>query len=282
MPKSTFYNLKKEKREKIEEALKKEFSENIFEKASVSNIIEKAGIPRGSFYQYFEDKEDASKYIIKKFLDNVKKEIKTLLTKNDGDIFDTTLDLYCFLVDRNYNETEVKLFQNIINKLRFNEESSLFAVERDKGLESIIGNIYQSFDGQDIYKSIEEKGANFLYLIVKNHVFTDGNKRIAATLFIYFLNFYGILYKNERQVIDNNTLAALTLLIAESNPKEKDVIIDLVMNFLNNEWLKVILATLLVLRSIEYKKSRENSSFILTVITAVFLYVVVIYNVFIA
>ena len=124
---------------------------------------------------------------------------------------------------------------NIINKLRFNEESTLFAVERDKGLESIIGNIYQSFDGQDIYKSIEEKGANFLYLIVKNHVFADGNKRIAATLFIYFLNFYGILYKNERQVIDNNTLAALTLLIAESNPKEKDVIIDLVMNFLNNE-----------------------------------------------
>ena len=171
---------------------------------------------------------------------------------------------------------------NIINKLRFNEESTLFAVERDKGLESIIGNIYQSFDGQDIYKSIEEKGANFLYLIVKNHVFADGNKRIAATLFIYFLNFYGILYKNERQVIDNNTLAALTLLIAESNPKEKDVIIDLVMNFLNNEWLKVIFATLLVLRSIEYKKSRENSSFILTVITAVFLYVVVIYNVFIA
>lgn len=121
----------------------------------------------------------------------------------------------------------------IINKLRFNEESSLFAVERDKGLESIIGNIYQSFGGQDIYKSVEEKGANFLYLIVKNHVFADGNKRIAATLFIYFLNFYGILYKNGKQVIDNNTLAALTLLIAESNPKEKDVIIDLVMNFLN-------------------------------------------------
>ena len=84
-------------------------------------------------------------------------------------------------------------------------------------------------------KSIEEKGANFLYLIVKNHVFADGYKRIAATLFIYFLNFYGILYKNGKQVIDNNTLMALTLLIAESNPKEKEVIIDLVMNFLNNE-----------------------------------------------
>ena len=122
----------------------------------------------------------------------------------------------------------------IIEKLRFNQESSLFAVERDKGLESIIGNIYQSFGGQDIYKSIEEKGANFLYLIVKNHVFADGNKRIAATLFIYFLNFYGILYKDGKQTIDNNTLAALTLLIAESNPKEKEVIIDLVMNFLND------------------------------------------------
>ena len=75
--------------------------------------------------------------------------------------------------------------------------------------------------------------------IVKNHVFADGNKRIAATLFIYFLNFYGILYKNNKQVIDNNTLTALTLLIAESNPKEKDVIIDLVMNFLNNDWKTV-------------------------------------------
>ena len=130
---------------------------------------------------------------------------------------------------------EYKKCIEVINKLRFNEESSLFAVERDKGLESIIGNIYQGFGGQDIYKSIEEKGANFLYLIVKNHVFADGNKRIAATLFIYFLNFYGILYKNGKQSIDNNTLTALTLLIAESNPKEKEIIIDLVMNFLNNE-----------------------------------------------
>lgn len=125
---------------------------------------------------------------------------------------------------------EYKECLNIINKLRFNEESDLFAIERDRGLESIIGNIYQSFAGQDIYKSIEEKGANFLYLIVKNHVFADGNKRIAATLFIYFLNFYGILYIDGRQVIDNNTLAALTLLIAESNPKEKEVIIDLVID----------------------------------------------------
>ena len=122
---------------------------------------------------------------------------------------------------------------DIINKLRFNEESEIFAIERNKGLEAIIGNIYQTFDGNEVYKSIEEKASNFLYMIVKNHVFIDGNKRIAATLFIYFLNYYDILYKNNNQVIDNNTLTALTLLIAESNPKEKEVIIDLVMNFLN-------------------------------------------------
>ena len=100
---------------------------------------------------------------------------------------------------------EYKNCIEIINRLRFNEESTLFAVERDRGLESIIGNIYQSFAGKEIYKSVEEKGANFLYLIVKNHVFADGNKRIAATLFIYFLNFYGILYYNGEQTIDNNT-----------------------------------------------------------------------------
>ena len=139
--------------------------------------------------------------------------------------------------DGNIDERKIEYTEcmEIINKLRFNEESTLFAIERDKGLESIIGNIYQSFAGQDVYKSIEEKAANFLYLVVKNHVFADGNKRIAATLFIYFLNFYGILYKENIQVIDNNTLTALTLLIAESNPKEKDIIVDLVMNFLNNE-----------------------------------------------
>ena len=121
---------------------------------------------------------------------------------------------------------------DIVNKLKFNNDSELFALERDKGLQAIIGNIYQSFDGKDVYPTIEEKAANFLYLITKNHTFIDGNKRIAATLFIYFLEFYNILYKNDKQIIDNNTLVALTLLIAESNPKEKNILIDLVMNFL--------------------------------------------------
>ena len=121
----------------------------------------------------------------------------------------------------------------VINKLKFKEKSSLFAIERDNGLEAIIGNIYQTFDNKDVYDSVEEKASNFLYLTVKNHVFTDGNKRIAATLFIYFLNFYDILYKDGQKIIDNNALTALTLLIAESNPREKEIIIDLIMNFLN-------------------------------------------------
>lgn len=121
----------------------------------------------------------------------------------------------------------------IINKLRLHEESAIFAIERNNGLAAIIGNVYQTFDNNEVYQSIEEKAANFLYMIVKDHVFIDGNKRVAATLFIYFLNYYDILYKDSKQVIDNNTLTALTLLIAESNPKEKEVIIDLIMNFLS-------------------------------------------------
>lgn len=122
---------------------------------------------------------------------------------------------------------------NIINKLRFNEQSNLFALERNNGLQSIINDIYQTFDGIDVYNSLEEKAANFLYMIVKNHVFIDGNKRIAATLFIYFLQFYNLLYIDGKQIIDNNTLVAITLLVAESNPKEKNIIIDLIMNFLS-------------------------------------------------
>lgn len=120
----------------------------------------------------------------------------------------------------------------IIKKLKFNNESNLFALERNQGLKEIIGTIYQSFDGKDLYQTTEEKGVNFLYLIIKNHTFIDGNKRIGATLFIYFLEYYNLLYKDNRQVIDNNTLVAITLLIAQSNPKEKDILIDLVMNFL--------------------------------------------------
>ena len=135
---------------------------------------------------------------------------------------------------KNSNKITYEDCMDVINKLKF-DNSDLFALERDSGLKKIIGAIYQSFDGNDLYPTIEEKAANFLYLIIKDHIFIDGNKRIGATLFIYFLNFYNILYSENTQVIDNNTLVAITILIAQSNPKEKDILIDLVMNFLKTD-----------------------------------------------
>lgn len=121
----------------------------------------------------------------------------------------------------------------IINKLKFNNESQLFALEKDFNFESIINDIYQSFDGKDLYPTSQEKCANILYLTIKNHAFIDGNKRIAATIFIYFLQRYNLLYKDGKQIIDNNTLTAISLLIAESNPREKEILIDLILHFLN-------------------------------------------------
>jgi prophage maintenance system killer protein/prophage antirepressor-like protein len=123
---------------------------------------------------------------------------------------------------------------DIINALKENNSSNIFGIEKDDGLKSIINDIYQTFDGKDLYHSLEEKASNLFYLIIKNHIFIDGNKRIGATLFIYFLNYYGLLYKNGIQIINNNMLVALTLLVAESNPKEKETLIDLLINFLNN------------------------------------------------
>jgi len=123
----------------------------------------------------------------------------------------------------------------IIAELKKQTNSTIFALERNYEFQSIINDIYQTFDHKDLYKSIEEKGVNFFYMIIKNHAFIDGNKRIAATLFIYFLQFYGILKHDSKAIIDHKTLTALTLLIAESNPKEKQVMIDLVMNLLIEE-----------------------------------------------
>ena len=136
---------------------------------------------------------------------------------------------------KGYFSNEVITYEqcmDIVDSLKSNFDSDIFALERNKGLKSIINDIYQTFDGIDIYPSIEEKCANFFYMIIKNHVFIDGNKRIAATLFIYILFFYDLLYKDDKQVIDNNTLVALTLLVAESNPKEKEILVDLIINLI--------------------------------------------------
>ena len=125
--------------------------------------------------------------------------------------------------------------KRLINELKASNQSDVFAVEKNDSLnlESIINNIYASFGGEDVYQTVEEKAANFLYFVTKDHVFADGNKRIAATLFIYFLDFYGILYKDDKKVIDSSTLTALTILVAESNSEEKDTLIDLIMHFIN-------------------------------------------------
>ena len=114
--------------------------------------------------------------------------------------------------------------------------SRWFANEKDGSFKSSIGQIYQTFDGVELYPSVEEKAAMLLYLVVKNHSFSDGNKRIAAMLFLWFMEKNGILYGNGGQKrIANNTLVALTLMIAESRTEEMDVIVKVVVNLINKE-----------------------------------------------
>ena len=111
-----------------------------------------------------------------------------------------------------------------------------FGNEKDDSFKSSIGQIYQTFDGIELYPSVEEKAAMLLYLVTKNHSFTDGNKRIAATLFLWFLNNNGILYRSDgSKRIADNTLVALTLMIAESKPEEKDVMVKVVVNLINQK-----------------------------------------------
>ena len=113
--------------------------------------------------------------------------------------------------------------------------SGLFANEKDDSFKSSIGQIYQTFGGQDLYPTVEEKAAMLLYLVTKNHSFSDGNKRIAATLFLWFMNENGILYDDmHNKRIDDATLVALTLLIAESRPEEKDTMIKVVVNLIGH------------------------------------------------
>lgn len=122
--------------------------------------------------------------------------------------------------------------RNVIDNMRFGNESSLFGNEKDDSFKGSIGNIYQSFGGQEIYPSLEEKAANLLYFVTKNHSFSDGNKRIAATMFLYFLDKNGALFNNEEKLIDDHTLVALTIMIAESRPEEKEMMISVIMNCL--------------------------------------------------
>ena len=118
----------------------------------------------------------------------------------------------------------------VIQSMRFGDESDLFGKEKDDSFKGSIGNIYQSCGGVDIYESLEEKAANLLYFVTKNHSFFDGNKRIAATMFLYFLDRNSALFVDGKKKIEDSTLVALTIMIAESRPEEKEMMISVIMN----------------------------------------------------
>jgi Virulence protein len=119
--------------------------------------------------------------------------------------------------------------RDIINKMSFSANSDLFGNEKDDSFRGSIANIYQTFAGEELYPTLEEKAANLLYLITKNHSFSDGNKRIAATMFLYFLDKNEVLIKDGEKLFDDYTLVALTIMIAESRPEEKEIMTDIIM-----------------------------------------------------
>ena len=120
--------------------------------------------------------------------------------------------------------------REVIGTMRFGNDSEVFGIEKDDSFKGSIGNIYQSYGGQDVYPTLEEKAANLLYFVTKNHSFVDGNKRIAATMFLYFLDKNQALFIDGNKAIDDYTLVALTIMIAESRPEEKEMMISVVMN----------------------------------------------------
>jgi len=144
------------------------------------------------------------------------------------------------ITDTSDKETYKLTYEEVIKQIELAKQSygnsDLFGREKDNSFKSSILTIYQSFDGQDLYPSIEEKAANLLYFVVKNHSFIDGNKRIAALLFLYFLEKNGILFhdKGEKRIADN-ALVALTLMIAVSKPAEKGTMIKVVVNLINRK-----------------------------------------------
>lgn len=125
-------------------------------------------------------------------------------------------------------------FLNVIDKMKPEFGSDVFANPKDDSFDSSINQIYQTFGGVELYQTLEEKASMLLYFLVKNHGFTDGNKRIGAACFLYFLDKNGILYKNSSPIIDNATLFTLTLLIAESKPEEKETMKQVILSVLNN------------------------------------------------
>ena len=174
-----------------------------------------------------------------------------LITEDSRSLFNVVVD-YTYALDTldRYDYQELKIedttgnepfhatYENAMEVIRGLHEkfggSDLFGNEKDDSFKSSIGQIYQTFGGIDLYPSVEEKAAMLLYLVTKNHSFSDGNKRIAATLFLWFLNNNGILYNEDGcKRIADNTLVALTLMIAESRTEEKDTMVKVVVNLIN-------------------------------------------------
>jgi death on curing protein len=123
--------------------------------------------------------------------------------------------------------------RKLVMEMRAEAKSALFGQEKDDSFAGSIGAIYQTFDGHELYPSVEEKAANLLYFLVKNHSFLDGNKRIGAAIFLHFLHKHGFLLNADgSKRLDDHTLVALTLLIAESKPLEREIMVSLVMTFL--------------------------------------------------
>ena len=128
---------------------------------------------------------------------------------------------------------EYKECLDIVKRSKFTGKNDNFGKERDKSFDSSISTIYQTYDGKELYPTLEQKAAMLLYLVTKNHSFIDGNKRIASTVFLYFLDRNKSLFVEGRKRISDETLATLTVLIAASNPKDKDIIINLILAILN-------------------------------------------------
>lgn len=137
MPKETFYHLSSEKRGKIEKALENEFGRTSFEKASISNIIEEAKIPRGSFYQYFEDKEDAIKYIMKKYMLLEKETMKKILIRTNGNIFEASLQIYDYMTSQVQGSLKINLQKNIMQELKKNNINIFNSLEENEKIEEI-------------------------------------------------------------------------------------------------------------------------------------------------
>lgn len=160
------------------------------------------------------------------------------------DIVESYIDVFKLLdeydresIDRPKGQTgiytlEYELCMNLISQMHGRFASDLFGLEKDESFRSSISVINQSFGGQDLYPSVQEKAANLLYLIIKNHSFLDGNKRIGCSLFLYYLDRNGLLFRGLDKRIADSTLVAVALMIAESRPEEKESMVSLVMNFL--------------------------------------------------